>query len=140
MEDVGVIVAVTGKRAKVRIELRGICANCVNKALCAPQGGRETEVEALNLVGASVGDKVRLEMNPGASIASALIVFVLPVMGIILGYFAGDLLWKRGMIGAFLGLFLFLGMVKLLDRVLSGKNRFQPAVTRIIQRAGEGRL
>ena len=65
------------------------CKSCEG----CPQKPKE-EIFALadNSVGAAVGDVVEVESNSGSAIGIAALVYVVPIVGLILGYLLGDLL------------------------------------------------
>jgi sigma-E factor negative regulatory protein RseC len=100
----GVVIAVAGDRAEVRVASGAACENC--KGDCCRVDTEGLVVEgALNDVGARVGDEVTVEVPEGADVRAGVIVYIVPVVGLLLGYLAGNLLagalgWNRDALGA----------------------------------------
>lgn len=63
------------------------CAGCT---ACNAFGEGSFELVALNDPGATVGDKVEVEINPRQVVKHSTIVFILPVLSLIIGYFLGN--------------------------------------------------
>ena len=68
------------------------CKNCDNCGGCPQKPGTELLALASNAVGAQVGDRVEVESVAGSSIGIAMVVYVLPCAGLLLGYFLGQAL------------------------------------------------
>lgn len=66
------------------------CKNCANCNNCAQKPGTELLAMASNKIGAKVGDVVEVESVAGSSIGIAVIVYVLPCVFLMLGYFLGQ--------------------------------------------------
>jgi positive regulator of sigma E activity len=102
----GIVVGHSGDRVRVRVYRSGVCENCtcVLSTACSPEevdrrrgvlGSlfRQTsviEIEALDELGAAVGDRVELQLKSNASVVKAsallyLIPAVMFVVGIVLG-------------------------------------------------------
>lgn len=85
MKKKGIVVSAEGNNAHIRIQREsacgGICASCASS--CA----KETVVTAFNKAGASVGDYVELEMESSRVIGAAVLVYVIPLLMLVLGYF-----------------------------------------------------
>ncbi len=64
------------------------------------------EMSAANPVGASVGDRVRLELAKGAYLSAGFVIFILPLLLMIAFYFAAETLIGGvfAVIAAFIGL------------------------------------
>ena len=90
MYEDGCVSRIDGEVALVRV-LRGTaCDNCSSSGACKSLGGgRDMEVEANNIVGAEVGDRVRVEI-PSSSVAKmAFLVYLIPIMSLVLGAMLG---------------------------------------------------
>lgn len=66
--------------------------NCKSCEGCPQKPKEEIFALADNSVGAAVGDVVEVESNSGSAIGIAALVYVVPIVGLILGYLLGDLL------------------------------------------------
>ena len=65
------------------------CKNCDNCGSCSQKPGTEMLALASNSIGAQTGDVVVVESIAGSSIGIAVIVYVLPCIFLMLGYFLG---------------------------------------------------
>lgn len=66
------------------------CKNCDNCGGCSQKPGTELLALASNSIGAKTGDVVEVESIAGSSIGIAVIVYVLPCVFLLLGYFLGQ--------------------------------------------------
>ena len=113
--------------AEVALMRQMDCKNCSNCEGCSQKPGTELLAMASNGIGANVGDVVEVESVAGSSIGIAVIVYVLPCVFLLLGYFLGQLLGLNefdsvgvGALGIFVG---FLPAI-LLTRAIT--NRKEP--------------
>ena len=145
MEEIGQILKTKGNQALVKIERHSLCSKCTNKCqLAAPESHEldEIEVEVDNPINAKNGQKVKIEMEEQALVIASLIIYIIPLICLILGYFIG--LYFMGFIGAnpsegagIIGSLLFLGLsfslIKIIDRFLSKKKKYHPRIKEIIK-------
>jgi sigma-E factor negative regulatory protein RseC len=113
--------------AEVSLMRQMDCKNCSNCNGCSQKPGTELLAMASNEIGAEVGDVVEVESIAGSSIGIAVIVYVLPCVFLLLGYFLGQMLGFNefasvgvGALGIFVG---FLPAI-LLNRAI--RNRKEP--------------
>ncbi len=66
------------------------CKNCDNCGSCSQKPGTEMLAKAANTIGAQVGDTVVVESVVGSSIGIAVIVYVIPCIFLMLGFFLGQ--------------------------------------------------
>ncbi len=128
MREEGTVVEVSGSIARIEIEAKPHCSHC---KIC--DVGREGEriLETENTVGASPGDKVILEVPPGQIIKTSLVVYGVPLLGLVggvaLGYLVAGPLGipgKKDLLGIILaaaGLAAALALVALYDRRLTAR-------------------
>jgi Cu+-exporting ATPase len=97
------------------------------------------KIEALNRVGAAVGDLVSLSHNPGALMKNAAALLGIPVLGLISGVVSGTIL--RQHFGVQVTTAVIVAMVGLLVGILFGTALYrrisadtQPVITGIIKR------
>lgn len=83
------VISVNGQTAKVQIKRASACGdNCAScKGSCAPPN---TYVEAVNTVGAVSGQDVEIEMNTQVFMNAVILNYVLPLIMLIIGIFAGS--------------------------------------------------
>ena len=133
--------------AEVVTQRREACGGCGAVYCCTPFAGRSKMlVKALNRIGANRGDRVVINLASGNVIQSAAILYIIPVLGLILGAVIGSTsvpawLFKgndASMLFTFLGLVLGLFVTVLISRHLSKKRQFTPLITRILEAGARG--
>jgi sigma-E factor negative regulatory protein RseC len=78
--------------AEVSLLRQTDCKNCDNCGVCSQKPGSELLALASNEVGAKAGDIVEVDSTAGNSIGIAVIVYVVPCVCLLLGYFLGQAL------------------------------------------------
>lgn len=112
LEEEGVVKEVAGDKALVVTERRGECDHCIARRACyVLDEGSEVLAQALNPVGASVGDRVKITMKEGALLKSSFFLYFIPALGLIvgsaLGYYLGKFYgWNLDLSAMLSGLFL----------------------------------
>lgn len=142
MLTMGVVRSVDGQTAKVFVEMGGGCCDHCEKEVCdvSTQG---VETEALNLVHARVGQKVKISMKPFTYVKGALVLFILPICGLFVGAFLGRVYLPAYIHGtgadtlsAVGGLFLLgvsLILTKLFSAKMGRKVEHRPVIESIIE-------
>jgi len=107
------VISVNGQKAKVQIKRSSACGeNCAGcKGGCAPIN---TYVEAVNTVNAVSGQEVEIEMSTKVFMNAIILNYVLPLIMLIIGIFAGSALvdgWNLSISGDFLGILLGFGLM-----------------------------
>lgn len=135
----GTVIAVRTGGVDVRVQGGKACENC--SACCRVDKDGVTIENARNTAGAVMGDTVDVEIPEGADTRAGILVFVLPVIGILVGYAAGA--WMASALGGVpdtggaIGAVSAIGVALLVLR-LRGKaapdERFRPFVRAIIPR------
>lgn len=136
MNGHGIVTILQGDKARVRVTSRveGGCASCAARHNCHPGGGSGREITVLNDYGASVADRVTFEAEPGKVIISAVLVWVLPIIAMIVGYLAGER-FGAGIIPIAASLLFLVGsylLLRIIDRAVSGGRTFYPRITAIL--------
>jgi sigma-E factor negative regulatory protein RseC len=139
MEEIGRVFEYGQEIGTVRIEIeaKGGCRTCTSRDACLPFGDRRMMTEAINEKGARPGDTVRIEMKPSSTLSAAFLLYILPVIGLILGYALGA--WATGEeeYGIIAGLVL-LGfsfvLLRILNPMWTRSRRFKPVVVEIVRR------
>ena len=130
-----------GRTARVEVRVSGRCSSCGNRPSCA---GDDKEVGVLvtldshNPAGARPGDRVRIEMNPENVWISTLMVFALPVVGVMAGYLLGHLVGPipgpGPYVGAAAGLVAWIILMLVVGRAVKRRRAFRPTVVQIVSR------
>ena len=135
-EEEGVVIKLEAAAGTATVEVGGHdeCSAC---GACA--GSRQLTVEAVNGLGAAVGQRVKFSMQEQQMLKGAFVVFLLPL---ILAGVGGIIGWQLGYGGeaedlyplglGFLGFCLGSGVVKWYDRRTAARQKEQPVITEII--------
>lgn len=134
MTGQGIITSIDGKKARIRVASPAECTGCSSHGCCSAVGSGIREIMAINECGAQVSDHVVFESESGKVIMSALLIWIVPILSMIVGYEVA----KRFSTG-FLPIaaaFLFLGLtfvvLKFFDERISGGHAFYPRITRVL--------
>lgn len=107
------------------------CKSCEG---CPQKPKDEIFALADNTVGAAVGSVVEVESNSGNAIGIAALVYLVPIIGLILGYLAGSLLaLSEGLcvLCSFGGLLVGAAPALLLDRALGKRAKPEFTILRV---------
>ena len=91
MVEKGVVSGLNKGRLIVNIERHAACAGC--KA-CNVASGRLMAIEVDNTIGAKIGDRVNIELDDSIFLKTALLFYLLPLLGFIFGVFIGSVSLK----------------------------------------------
>jgi sigma-E factor negative regulatory protein RseC len=144
----GVVIKTGGPAAQtawVKTVQSGACKSCSARHSCNPDSqGKEREVQAVNLVGAKVGDLIQISIDDGALLKATFLLYIFPVICMLIGGLAGHKL-GTGMginpspVSAIIAGICFFGAM-LIVRLRAGrmalKMEYRPKITRIIRQAG----
>jgi len=140
-EAEGIVKEIQDKRALVLIDRQAMCGQCSAKGFCDMLGGgKEVLSETLNAVGAEVGDTVTIGLPFGAVTKASMVVYMIPLMGLIggaiIGYLLGRLYGFDVNVSTLICSFACLGVsmiaVKFASVSLSKKPSFQPEIIKIV--------
>jgi len=141
MQEMGTVVEVRDALAIVEVERSPACERC---GVCYQMGGKNKMVaQARNNAGAKVGDKVNLEIESKIFLSVAFVLYIIPVVFLIIGYFIGSTLVTflqkpaySQEVGIFSG-FIFLGfsylVIRMIDRRAALSKQIQPVVIEIVK-------
>ncbi len=134
--------------ALVKTVRSSACESCSARHSCnVDRNSQEMEVTALNLAGASPGDRVCVQVETRSLLKVTFMTYLFPVICMLIGGLAGhqwalarasgneSLLAVLGAAGAFGVSFLLL---RLVARKMEKDLRYQPKITRIIRKAPAG--
>jgi len=109
MIETGIVSKVENDKAWVVVVKGEHCKNC---NACSAFGDGSAEIEVINQKAAKPGDKVDIEIDPKQVIRHSAIVFLLPVLGLVVGYFVGvSLLSHWGINGETAGIIGSIGLL-----------------------------
>ena len=138
----GVVIKVDATTAWVTTTKTSACEGCAAKSSCTTLGGgKEMEVEAINDIGARIGQKVVLQFHTSPLLKATFLLYVVPILFLILGAFIGDQAAPRfdmdpSTCSVIVGL-VFLGIsikfVKSKGNKLAKKDAYRPKIVRILK-------
>ena len=86
MEEIGIVKSLQGNLARVSVVRKSACDQCKAGCILTEDGA---EMEALNEVGAEVGQRVRIVTKPFTYLKGSLLVYGVPALALILGAVVG---------------------------------------------------
>ena len=94
IEEVGTIVELKSKAvAAVLCKKSALCEHCASAGLChMGDDNRSMVVEAFNPLGAEVGDRVRLVTTTRSFLQSSFILYIVPLIGLVVGGALGEII------------------------------------------------
>ena len=132
----GVVQELVEGNAKVAVGGSEGCRTCTSKESCVVISGTVSEEKFViveNVLGASVGDAVELELPIAISMQVIFVTFMLPVVMLIAGYFITlENGAASGAIGAVSGLAIGMVIALATNRTLAKKPSYRMKMTRII--------
>ena len=90
-QEVGEVVAVHDGSATVRV-----CANknCDRCGICERVSDNQMVVEATTSHRVAAGEKVVLSVRPGTIVKSATVLYILPLLGLVAGYYTASIVLR----------------------------------------------
>lgn len=136
----GIIQKTESEKAFIRVQRNSACAHCESRGMCQIDNEREMVVEVENVLGGKPGDQVEIMVPTGSFMKISLMVYMLPVLAFMIGAFLGDNLASKfslnhslaAIIGGTILMMIFFYLLKRLDKVIGGKKRYTPCMTRIL--------
>ena len=130
----GTVIEIKGNKMTMRLEANEACKRCGG---CAIIDGQAILSDVENTVEAQKGDRVLIENKAQSVVIAALVIYIVPLIFLVAGYFLGLLLtnylridsnWAifMGLISLTIGFFL----VKIIDRRIGSNQNFKPYVLR----------
>ncbi|MBS3900379.1 MAG: SoxR reducing system RseC family protein [Dethiobacter sp.] len=91
MEQIGQVVKVNEGTALVLVRRHQVCGKCGGCGI-AISGAGENQLEALNQVGAVVGDRVKVVSDTAHVLRASFVAYILPMLALLAGVYAGQVL------------------------------------------------
>lgn len=143
-QETGIVETIEDEWAWVKTRRKSACAHCGQKDHCHTiEGGDRMLVKARNIADARKGDEVELYLSTKTQLKCVFMVYMVPVIGLLIGAFSGNSLSTPIGLSPNVGIFLFsaLGLVAafMLTRFYSNrmetKNALTLLVTRVVKRS-----
>lgn len=138
----GIVIKVDSTTAWVKTTRTGACETCSVKSSCSViENGKEMEVEAINEVGAQVGDRIVISIETASLLKASFLLYVFPILLMILGAAIGQNIGPLFDIDAsvfsavvgFSFFFLAILFIKSRGNRLAKKNEYKPKIIRILK-------
>ena len=143
-ENIGIVIKTEpNDYAQVLLDRKNACGGCESSGgdchSCLASANK-MQSRVVNTIGANVGDVVKIQLSFGSLSTGAAILYLLPVIGMLCGAFAGswldELLNIAEMTGSILGAVCGLGfgfiIVIFIDRSPGMRKKITPTVTEIV--------
>lgn len=127
MIEVGRVTEVKGRRALVEIKPTPLCGDCQKRSGCAIFQDGIKVIEAHNIVGAKTGQVVKVAFQPWEELLSAVLLFGLPVLFLLLGVILG-LATRLPVFFGLCGLFISLLILRLINNLINKKGALLPKI------------
>lgn len=142
VEEPGRVVGLQGAEAWVQTVRQGACQSCKVRSGCGQRlltelsGGKASQVRVRNVLQAQVGDQVLLGIGETALLRASLLVYLVPLLGLVAGAVLAHRLLGLGDAGAALValstmLAAFFPVSLYQRRSVSGQ--FQPVLLRVLK-------
>jgi sigma-E factor negative regulatory protein RseC len=143
LEEFGNVVELKGKMVAVVLCQKGsFCKNCASMQSCqVSDDNRSMLVEAHNVIGAAVGDRVRLVTSSKSFLQSSFLLYIVPLIALIIGAAAGHIVGERmpagpdpNLLAALIGTAFLVGsffIIRIGSRAIP-KESFMPRITEIL--------
>lgn len=122
----------TAPHASIEIIRSSACGeNCSSCGLCP---GKAAIVEAINEKGAAVGDTVIIQMSDKKVLGAAFLVYIVPLIMLIIGYFIGYAVFNTESASIITGLCLMavtFAIITLVDKKI--KLRYTPHIVSVME-------
>lgn len=144
IEEVGTIVELKSKStALVLCQKSSFCQNCATSGACSVgDDNRSRTVEAFNMIGAGVGDRVRVAASTKSFLQSSFLLYIVPLIALVIGAVVGSTLGTMfhfgidpNLLSAIFGVFFMAGSF-LIIRVGSGAlqaEAFMPKIVAVLR-------
>ena len=143
MRETGKVVACKNNIAEVKVIKHSACSKCDKDCpLSNPESHEQEEMifKVKNNIGANQGDRVSIELESRNLVLSSLIIYLMPILNMIIGYFVGkwfginnNLLTPEvsGIIGTILFFILSYLILKYMNSKLEKYNKINPEIVKI---------
>jgi sigma-E factor negative regulatory protein RseC len=143
-QETGIVETLEDGWVWVKTQRKSACSHCGHKDHCHTiEGGDRMLVKARNLAAAHKGDEVELYLNTKTQLKCVFMVYMVPVIGLLVGAFSGNSLSTLVGLSRNVGIFLFssVGLVaafiitRLFANRMETKNALTLLVTRVVRRS-----
>ncbi len=134
-KEIGRVIKIKGNEAEVVLHSRTACGHCGARFACVAGDGVDRIMTVQNHLNAKVGDQIEIELSEKTRIFFALLIFFMPLVFILVGYYLATGLFHTegsGIWGAVLG-FIGSGFILWIANKIAVKNqRINPHMKRLL--------
>jgi sigma-E factor negative regulatory protein RseC len=143
-QETGIVETVEEGWVWVKTQRKSACAHCGHKDHChTVEGGDRMLVKAKNFVDAHKGDEVELYLNTKTQLKCVFMVYMVPIIGLLIGAFSGNGLSALVGLSPNIGIFLFSAvglavgfmLTHLYSNRMETKNALTLRVTRVVKKS-----
>lgn len=135
----GIVTATGPGTARVRTLPNEACAGCSSCGTCNAQR-EEAEVEAINEIGARIGDRILLDIKTSAFLKATFLLYVLPVIGLTIGAMGGLPVAERfgydpsvcSAVFGFGAFFLTVAFVRVKGNRMGNERAYRPQIVKVL--------
>jgi sigma-E factor negative regulatory protein RseC len=137
--EIGIVETVEDGWVWVKTQRKSACSHCGHKDHCHTiEGGDRMLVKAKNLADAHKGDEVELYLNTKTQLKCVFMVYMVPVIGLLVGAFSGNGFSSLVGLSRNMGIFLFsavgLTVAFILTRLFANRMETKNALTLFVMR------
>ena len=135
MEEIGKVAEVLGDLARIEVAEKEVCHKCPSEAFCKMATNGSRSIEAINGMGAKVGDTVKIEIITGSILMSAFMIYIVPlsmllIAAIIAQKVSGN--QNAGIVWGFIAFLVSFIFVKIFDKKVAGTRKLTPIIKEIV--------
>lgn len=135
MIEEGLVIEVFDGMARVRAMRGTSCDGCASHAMCKPGDGTNVVIEAKNEIGAGVGERVEVAMQPGTFLKASFIAYIIPLISFVLGGIIGKRvggtdIWAA--LGGLLFMLLCYSGIWLYNKRVLRERKYQPVIVAVL--------
>lgn len=139
MQEIGEILEIKENKVVVEIARHSACEKCTQHcALATDKELAKFIVEVDNKLPAKIGQLVKIEMAEKPLIIATIIIYLLPLISLILGYYSFTYIIVEtelaGIIGSVIFFIISFFLIKFLDKRILAKEKLKPHIKEIIPR------
>ncbi len=140
LTEQGIVQKVYGGKASVLVQRSPACAHCDSSGACEMADDKIMTIELSNTLHAEIDDRVEIGLPANSLLKLSLVVYFLPVVGLILGASLGDTFASYfgvadltgALAGGVMGLVGTYFIMKWVNRGAQAKMNYRPRITRIV--------
>lgn len=135
MIEEGVVIEVFDGKARVMAVRGASCDSCSARAMCKPGEGINVVIEAKNGLGAHVGERVEVAMQPRTFLKASFIAYIIPLVGFFVGGAIGKNIGGTDIWAALSGL-LFMALsyygIWMYNKKAAKEGEYQPEIVAVL--------